>query len=120
LRGAVLMIVPTSARSRPTIVSPMRRSGVTGGDPYAVDRARRRDARQGDGATALHWAVHWDDVRIGGGKLIEADARRECRERLRCHACRSPARTANAAIAERLLRAGANPNTARSTANPRS
>ena len=43
------------------------------------------NAPQGDGATALHWAVHFDDLPIAE-LLIRAGARVECRQRYRRHA----------------------------------
>jgi ankyrin repeat protein len=78
--------------------------------------AQRADVndRQADGATALHWAAHWDaldtaDLLIGAG--ADVDAANDYGVTPLALACENGA----GAMVARLLEAGANPNAARST-----
>jgi ankyrin repeat protein len=101
-------------------------SAAAAGDLRLIDAARARNAesvrtllkqkidvnaRQGDGATALHWAAHWDDGEIAG-LLIAAGANVNAANDLGVTplalACANP----SAAMVDRLLAAGADPNTA--------
>ena len=70
---AMLHPRPVTAAAEPPLVSAVR-----SGDARAVEgvlKARADvNARQGDGATALHWAAHLDDVKIAE-LLIRAGAR---------------------------------------------
>lgn len=67
---------------------------------------------QPDGATALHWAVHWDDLETAD-LLIQAGANVNAANDYGVTPLWLACTNANAAIVEALLKAGANPNAAR-------
>lgn len=77
------------------------------------------NARQPDGATALHWAAHWNDAEAAG-LLIRAgadvNAANDYGVTPLSLACASG--SGNAALVELLLRARANPNVAREGETP--
>ena len=99
---------------------------AAGGETPLVDAAAGRDwpavrallraaadvnAAHGDGATALHWAAHWDDVEtadllLGAGAAVDAANDHGVTPLLLAAENRS------AAMAARLLDAGADPNAA--------
>lgn len=64
---------------------------------------------QGDGATALHWAAHHDDVEIAG-LLIRAGANVNAATDLGVTPLALACENGSAAMVEMLLAAGANPN----------
>jgi ankyrin repeat protein len=74
-----------------------------------LDRHSDVNAAQGDGATALHWAAHWDDPRTAdllikaGAKVNAADDEGVTPLSLACL-------NASVTMVDRLLKAGANPN----------
>ena len=97
-----------------------------GGDLRVVEAAKARDkeamrallkqqadvnARQADGATALHWAAHWDELETadllirGGAKVNAANDYGVTPLSLACS-------NGSAAMVEKLLGAGADPNSA--------
>jgi ankyrin repeat protein len=95
-------------------------------DLRVVDAAKRQDraavktllaqranakAVQADGAGALHWAAHWDDVEMAGW-LIEAGADVNVRNDLGVSPLLIASTNASAPMVQRLLAAGANPNAA--------
>ena len=67
------------------------------------------DAAAADGATALHWAVHRDDVRLVE-VLLEAGADVAAANRYGVRPISLAAENGNAAVVEALLDAGADPN----------
>jgi ankyrin len=69
------------------------------------------NAAQPDGATALHWAVHWEDVGTVD-LLIRAGADVNAANDLGVTPLVMASMTGNAAIVETLLAAGADPNAA--------
>jgi ankyrin repeat protein len=69
------------------------------------------NARQGDGSTALHWAVHFDDLKTTG-LLIRAGARVDVANDLGATPLYVACTNRNAAIVRLLLSAGANANAA--------
>src|SRR2546429_459978 len=69
------------------------------------------NASQGDGATALHWAAHWDDLALAD-MLIRAHANVDAANDLGV----TPLTLASStAMVEKLLAAGANPNVVMAT-----
>jgi ankyrin len=69
------------------------------------------NAPQGDGATALHWAVYWDDP-VTADLLIRANANINATTDL---GVTPLALASSGAMTDKLLAAGANPNIATST-----
>jgi uncharacterized protein len=67
------------------------------------------NAPQGDGATALHWAVHRDDL-VTTDLLIRAGARADVANDLGVTPLFLACTNRNGAMVEKLLAAGANPN----------
>jgi len=67
------------------------------------------NAPQGDGATALHWAVHYDDTATAD-LLLRAGARTNAANDLGVTPLYLACTNRNATMVEKLLAAGANPN----------
>jgi uncharacterized protein len=67
------------------------------------------NATQGDGATALHWAVHFDDVAMANA-LITGGARADVADDSGVTPLYLACLNRNARLVDRLLKAGANPN----------
>lgn len=74
-----------------------------------VSRRVDVNAAQADGATALHWAVHWDDLPMAD-LLLRAGARPGVANRLEATPLSLACDSASAAMVERLVRAGADVN----------
>ena len=72
------------------------------------------NAPQPDGATALHWAAHWNDLGTAT-QLIRAGANVNAVNELGVTPLSLSALNASAGMADALLRAGADPNAARSS-----
>ena len=69
------------------------------------------NAAQSDGATALHWAVHWDDLETAE-LLIRAGANVNAANDYGATPLWLASSNGNAAMVKKLLQAGANPNAA--------
>ena len=76
-----------------------------------VDQGADVTARQGDGATALHWAAYWDEVALAD-LLIRAGADVDAANDLGVTPLWAAAENRSAAMVDRLLDAGANPDAA--------
>jgi ankyrin repeat protein len=69
------------------------------------------NAAQGDGATALHWAVHYDDLAIAD-LLLKAGARANAADDIGVTPLYLACTNRDAAMVDKLLTAGADPNAA--------
>ena len=74
------------------------------------------DARQGDGATALHWAAYLDDAETTAA-LIRAGADADAANDYGVTPLALAARNGNAGIISQLLAAGVDPNDPRQAVN---
>ncbi len=70
--------------------------------------------RQGDGATALHWAAHWNDLETAG-LFIQAGAKVNAADDSGATPLALACANGSVAMAELLLKAGADPDAALST-----
>ena len=77
-----------------------------------LDAGADVDARQPDGATALHWAVHWDDAGMAR-RLVRAGADVDAAGAYGVTPLSLAAANASAVLVELLVGAGADPNAAR-------
>jgi ankyrin len=108
----LLAVVGVAAASEPQLIEAVKRQ-----DNVAVRALLARvdvNSRQPDGATALHWAVHRDDLEVAD-LLILSGANVNAANDLGVTPLFLACENRNAAMVERLLTAGANPNTAVST-----
>ena len=105
---ALLSIARTGAASDLRVVE-----AVKNRDKEAVrallDEKADVNTPQRDGATALHWAVHWDDLETAE-LLVRAGARVNVANDYEVKPLSLACTNGNAAMAEMLLRAGADPN----------
>jgi hypothetical protein len=100
--------------ARPDPYSPARRGRASPGlgDRYPTPHGLVRDnvnASQPDGATALHWAVHWEHVEMTG-RLIGAGADVNVHNDLGMFPLLMAGRAGNATLVQHLLAAGADPD----------
>lgn len=117
--GHVLTVVLALAVAAPAV-------SEAASDLRVVTAARQRDraavvaltrtkadvnATQADGATALHWAAHWNDVEMADA-LIRAGARVDAGNEYGATPLWLASVNGSAAMVARLLKAGANPGTA--------
>jgi ankyrin repeat protein len=104
---AVMTALPLAAAGTPLI------DAVKRNDPIAVnallDRGAGVDATEGDGTTALHWAVQLDALAIVD-LLLEAGASATAANRFAVTALELAASNGSSEVIARLLAAGADPN----------
>jgi uncharacterized protein len=107
---AVLYPVRAGAAGEPPLIAAVRN-----GDSQAVQALLKGRAdvngRQGDGATALHWAAHLDDLRTAQ-LLIRAGARAGAADDAGATPLYLACTNGSAAMVAALLAAGADPNAA--------
>src|SRR5688572_13479484 len=99
-------------------------SGIAATFATVADAAMKRDlaavrllleqkadvnAAQADGATALHWAVRWDDLELAD-RLLRAGANASAANLNGATTLLLAALNGNAAMIDRLIQAGADPN----------
>jgi ankyrin repeat protein len=113
LGGALIVCAPLSAADAP------RLADAAAKQDKATVRALIRDkanvnSPQPDGATALHWAVHWDDLETAD-LLIGAGANVNAKNDYSATPLSLACTNGNAAMVEKLLAAGASPNLAASS-----
>jgi ankyrin repeat protein len=107
------------------VLAAMPVSALAAGDLRLVDAVKRQDrtaittllkqkidvkAKQPDGATALHWAAHWDDLDTAA-LLVRAGADVNAVNDFGVTPLSIACSNASASMANVLLAAGANPNT---------
>jgi ankyrin len=103
--------------------------GAQSGDPAIVEAARQKNtdqiralikgganvsAPQGDGATALHWAAHWDDLAMAD-LLLAAGANVKAANELGATPLWLASLNGSPQMVDRLLKAGADANAALKT-----
>jgi ankyrin repeat protein len=72
------------------------------------------NAPESDGATALHWAAHWDDVEMAD-VLLKAGAHVDAKNEYEVTPLALATENGSLVMVQRLLKAGANPNATTST-----
>ena len=106
---------PAPRPPAPIAGSPTRRSARTAKRSGTLLKERVDvNVPQADGATALHWAAHWDDVDLAN-LLIRSGANVQSATDYGITPLALACTNGNAAMVALLLNAGANPNAARST-----
>jgi uncharacterized protein len=103
----ILAAAPVGAAT--TDVADAARRGDSAAVRAALAKKADVNAAQIDGSTALHWAVELDDLDMAD-QLIRAGARVAARTREGVTPLQLAATNGNAALIDRLLKAGADPN----------
>jgi len=121
-----LINAPASVTACALLVAALGTANLHAADQRLADAARNQDRRaveallqqradvngtQGDGATALHWAVHWDDQPTATA-LIAARANVNAATDQGITALALAASNGSATMVSLLLKAGADPNAA--------
>jgi ankyrin repeat protein len=113
LLGASLATGPASASADRRVADAAKRQDRDGVRTLLKERVDV-NVPQADGATALHWAAHWDDLDLAS-LLIRSGANVESATDYGITPLALACTNGNAAMVALLLNAGANPNAARST-----
>lgn len=108
---AMLLFVAGSAAASDTPVADASQSRDTEHLKALLAQGADVDASQPDGATALHWAVHWDDLSATNA-LIAAGAAADIANDYGVTPLLLAASNGSDAMIEVLLRTGADPNAA--------
>jgi uncharacterized protein len=106
---ALTLASSTSAADAPLVVAAKRDDGAA--VRVLLKRKVSADQSQADGATALHWAAHWDNLAMADD-LLQAGARANAVTDLGVTPLWLASLNGSAAMIERLLKAGANANIA--------
>ena len=110
LGGALIVAAPLSAADAPRLADAAAKQDMESVRALVRDKANV-NAPQPDGATALHWAVHWDDLETAA-LLIGAGANVNAKNDYSATPLSLACTNGNAAMVEKLLASGANPNLA--------
>jgi ankyrin len=110
LGGALIAGAPVSAAEAPRLADAAAKQDKAALRTLIRDKADV-NAPQADGATALHWAVHWDDLE-SVDLLLRAGANVNAKNDYSATPLSLACTNGNAAMVEKLLSAGANPNAA--------
>src|SRR5688572_33076094 len=102
------VVVSLGAASEPALVDVVKSGGDTAVVRGLLKRGTDVNAAEADGTTALHWAVHRDDLNMVA-LLIGAGANARATNRYGVSPLSLAATNGNARIIERLLTAGADP-----------
>ena len=107
--GAMAVHQPLSAADAPRLADAAQKQDKQALQALIRDKANV-NAPQPDGATALHWASHWDDIGMTD-ILIAAGANVNAKNDYSATPLSLACTNGNAAMVEKLLAAGANANT---------
>jgi ankyrin repeat protein len=105
-----LLAAPSAAQTRPDLrlVEAVERRDARAAE-FLVKQAVDVNAAQPDGATALHWAAHWDDLATAR-LLLRSGAQPNAPNDLGVTPLALACENGSAAMVEALLAAGADPN----------
>ena len=109
LMGTLAAYQPLSAADAPRLADAVQKQDKQAAQALIRDKANV-NATQADGATALHWAAHWDDLETAD-LLIAAGANVNAKNDYSATPLSLACTNGNARMVEKLLAAGANANT---------
>lgn len=107
----LLAVVSLSANAQDTRLVNAAKGSDAASVGTLLDQGIDANARQPDGATALHWAAHWDDVEMAAA-LLQAGAAVDVTNDFGVTPLWLACLNGSATMIESLLTAGANANTA--------